>query len=432
MLCAAVIRSRARLDYAGVAAALGGDLRGSRSRYREHLQHLHRMVDCAVRLRKRREARGALDFNLEQAQVVLDEDDPRRVRDVRRSRATPEVKQAYGIVEDYMLAANEAVAAFFRERKLDTIWRVHDKPDEARIEEFAALAESYGIVVRPEQAAAPRALRGVILSLAGRPMERALSFMLLRSLKQATYDVVNIGHFGLASSDYLHFTSPIRRYPDLVVHRLLKRQLHLEGLPSGGLRHAPAPSRAQLETLAAEASAHERRAMEAEREVVDMYRAYLMRDRLGEELAGTVSAVTSFGLFVAVDEPFVEGLVRLAAIGGDFWEFDEDRLRLFGRRSGRAFALGDEVRVRVESVSVARRRIELALVAGGSDSATSRRVGEPGRRRRARSPDGGVARTQEGRRERRPGRRGGGRADRGRGKHDGQERDRRGRRRHDD
>src|SRR5262249_2826358 len=151
-----------------------------------------------------------------------------------------------------------------------------------------------------------------------------------------------------------------RRYPDLIVHRLLKRQLHAEGLPSGGRTHAPAPPRPVLQDMAAESSGHERRAMEAEREVVDMYRAYLMRDRVGEEYEGTVTAVTSFGLFVALDEPFVEGLVRIAAIGGDFWEFDERRQRLCGRRSGRVIALGERVRVRIENVSVPRRRIDFA------------------------------------------------------------------------
>ena len=362
MFCAAVIRSRARLDYAGVAAALDGDFRGPRARYRDHLPHIERMYECSTQLRTRREERGALDFNLEQAQVILDEDDPKRVRDVRRSKPSPEIRVAYGIVEDFMLAANEAVARFFRVRKLDTLWRVHDKPDEARIEDFAHMAAAYGLAVKPEQAGSPKVLRDVIGELRGKPHERALSFLLLRSLKQATYDVVNIGHFGLASQDYLHFTSPIRRYPDLIVHRLLKRQLHQEGLPGGGRKQPPAPARPHLAAMAAESSAHERRAMEAEREVVDMYRAYLMRDRVGEEYDGTISAVTSFGMFVQIEQPYIEGLVRVKALGGDFFDYEEDTMRLVGRRSGRAFALGDAVRVRIENVSVQRRRIDFALV----------------------------------------------------------------------
>src|SRR5262249_61513440 len=133
--------------------------------------------------------------------------------------------------------------------------------------------------------------------LEGRPYARALHSLLLRSLKQATYDVVNIGHFGLAASEYLHFTSPIRRYPDLIVHRLLKYHLRREGLASGGASHPAPPAREQLAAMAAESSAHERRAVEAEREVVDMYRAHLMRERVGEELDGTITGVTSFGVF---------------------------------------------------------------------------------------------------------------------------------------
>jgi ribonuclease R len=379
MLCAAVIRSRARLDYGGVAAALAGDFRGARARYRDHVPHLSRMMACAAALRKKREERGALDFDLEQAQVILDEDDPRRVRDVQRSKPSSEIKVAYGVVEDFMLAANEAVARYFRERKLDAVWRVHDKPDESRLQEFANLAETYGVAVRAAEATDPRVLRKTTLELRGHRSERALAYLLLRSLKQATYDVVNIGHFGLAAPEYVHFTSPIRRYPDLIVHRLLKRALHAEGLPSGGgaQRGTPPPVDVLAE-MAAESSAHERRAMAAEREVVDMYRAYLMRDHVGEEFDGVVTGIAEFGIFVEIKEPFVEGMVRVQALSDDFYDFDPEAVRLVGRRGGRAFALGDEVRVRIENVSVARRRVELAMVAGGTQA---RAPSGPGRRR---------------------------------------------------
>jgi len=204
------------------------------------------------------------------------------------------------------------------------------------------------------------------MSSPGRPFERALNFLLLRSLKQATYDVVNVGHFGLASQQYLHFTSPIRRYPDLIVHRLLRYYLRREGQASGGPTHAPPPARADLAAMAAESSAHERRAMEAEREVVDMYRAFLMRDRVGEELDGVISGVTSFGIFVEVVEPFVEGLIKLEKLGRDFFEFDPETLRLVGRQSGRGFHLGDKVKVRLDNVSVARRKLDFSLLEGGT------------------------------------------------------------------
>jgi ribonuclease R len=363
---AAVIRSHARLDYPGVAAALAGDFRGPRARYQMWAGDLKRMHELSRHMRKQRLLRGALDFDLPEAKVVLDEDDPRRVRDVKRSKADAEVKQAYQLVEEYMLAANEAVARFFREREADTLWRVHDKPSTERLETFAELARSYGVDFEVEKGQDPKELRAVLQKVAGEPYERALTFLLLRSMKQAQYDVVPIGHFGLASADYLHFTSPIRRYPDLLVHRLLKWHLRQEGLPSGGALHAPPPARDQLAAMAAESSGHERRAAEAEREVVDMYRAFLMRDRVQEELTGVVSAVTSFGVFIEIDDPFVEGMIKLDQLGDEPFVYDEKHMRIAGRRTGRTLKLGDPVTVRVENVSVARRRIDLSLISGGA------------------------------------------------------------------
>ncbi len=211
---AAVIHSKARLDYPGVAAALGGDTRGKRKKYEAFLPALRAMDSLARQLRVARLARGALDFDLPEPFVELDRDDPRLVRAIRKSRRDPGERQAYSMIEEFMLAANEAVAGSFQERGDDTLWRIHDAPDRARLEEFAALAENYGIPVDLDETRTPKGLKRVLDKLKGHSAEKALSFQLLRSLKQATYDVVNIGHFGLASADYLHFTSPIRRYPD--------------------------------------------------------------------------------------------------------------------------------------------------------------------------------------------------------------------------
>jgi ribonuclease R len=274
------------------------------------------------------------------------------------------------MIEDFMLAANEAVAHFFTTRGLDTLWRVHAPPSAARLEEFAVLAQSFGIPFNAEDLRTPAKLRDFLAGIAGSSVDRVLSYLLLRSLKQAVYDVHNIGHFGLAAPEYLHFTSPIRRYPDLVVHRLLKRQLRLEGLPAGG--DAPAPHESQKEELVRTATAcsgYERRAMEAEREVVDMYRAFLMRDQIGEEFTGTIVGVTSFGLFIEIPEPFVEGLIKSEKLGMEPFDFDERTIRLVGERSGRAFSLGDTVRVRVENVSVQRRQIDLGLLSSTATAA---------------------------------------------------------------
>ena len=222
---AAVIHSRARLDYPGVAAALGGDTRGKRRKYEPFLPALRAMDSLARQMRVARIARGALDFDLPEPFIELDHDDPRLVRAIKKSRRDPGERQAYSMIEEFMLAANEAVARSFHARNEDTLWRIHDAPDRGRLEEFAVLAQNYGIAVDIDDARTPVGLKRVLDRLKGHPAEKALSFQLLRSLKQATYDVVNLGHFGLASSDYLHFTSPIRRYPDLIVHRLLKSRL---------------------------------------------------------------------------------------------------------------------------------------------------------------------------------------------------------------
>jgi ribonuclease R len=186
---------------------------------------------------------------------------------------------------------------------------------------------------------------------------------LLRSLQQAVYTPENVGHFGLGYDAYTHFTSPIRRYPDLLVHRLLKYHLHREGHASGGGYTRPPPAVETLTALAHASSGHERRAMEAEREAVAMYRAYLMRDQVGQRFDGVVSAVTSFGAFVELEEPFVEGLIKLDSLGDDKFSYDEVHMRLSGDRTGVAIELGDKVTVEINNVSVVRRRIDFTLIA---------------------------------------------------------------------
>ena len=410
--CAAVIHSQARMDYPGVAAALGGDTRGKRRKYEPFLPALRAMDSLARQMRAARLERGALDFDIPEPFVELDHDDPRLVRDVRKSRRDPAERQAYSMIEEFMLAANEAVARSFQQRGEDTVWRIHDAPDRSRLEEFATLAEHYGISFDVDDARTPKGLKRVLDRLQGHPAEKALNFQLLRSLKQATYDIVNIGHFGLASADYLHFTSPIRRYPDLIVHRLLKARLATQGKPAGAYRSyapSPGPDRTGLQRMAAESSFSERAAMEVEREVVDLYRAFFLRDRVGDVFDGIISGVTGFGIFVVVDEPFVEGLVRIDALSDDYYNFDEPGARLVGRRSGRTFALGDAVKVEVQSVSVVRRKIDFALHEHRARHAQPHR-GEKERRRteRRRGRDHQPSSDRRSGRDRRDGKRAGG------------------------
>jgi ribonuclease R len=362
-LAAAVIRSHARLDYPGVAAALGGDFRGRREAYRPWAAELRRLSELAMKMRARRRARGALELEIGEPKVVLDADDPRLVCDVVRAKGDAAVKGAYELVEEFMIAANEAVGRYFRQRGATTVWRVHAPPKEDRRRSLAELLAAYGIATDADELGTPLGMKHVLDELSQQPAARALSFLVLRTLTQAVWDTVPIGHFGLASGDYLHFTSPIRRYPDLLVHRLLKHYLHKEGQASGGGYHKPPPEAQRLTELAAASSAHERRAMEAERETVSMYRAYMMRDQVGEQFQGVISAVTSFGVFVEIEAPFVEGLIRIDSLADDAYVFDDVHLRLTGRRTGKQLALGDQVTVALRDVSVLRRRIELELVA---------------------------------------------------------------------
>ncbi len=385
---AAVIRSKARLDYAGVAAALGGDFRGRREEYRPWANELERLNVLAQALRAKRRARGALDLELAEAKVVLDADDPRLVRDVVKAKGDPAVKQAYQLVEEFMIAANEAVGRYFRGRGLPSVWRVHAPPDPDRVAQLAELLAAYGIRIDAAEAGTPLGMKQVLDQINEKPSAQALSFLVLRTLTQAVWDTVPVGHFGLASGDYLHFTSPIRRYPDLLVHRLLKYHLHRDGHPSGGGYAKPPPAVEALTELAHASSAHERRAMEAEREAVAMYRAYLMRDQVGQRFEGSVSAVTSFGAFVELDEPYVEGLIKLESLGNDQFDFDDVHMRLSGRKTGLAIELGDRVTVEINNVSVVRRRIDFTLV----QAATHKKPARPGKKpaaaaARADSPD---------------------------------------------
>lgn len=357
---AAVIRSQARLDYPGVAAALRGDFRGRREAYRPWAGELARLDALARVLRDQRRARGTLELDLPEAKVILDADDPLLVRDVVRAKGDADVKGAYQLVEEFMIAANEAVGRYFRKRGLPTVWRVHAPPRRERVEELAEILGGLGIDVDVDAAMTPVGMKAVLEQVASTQASRSLSFLVLRSLKQAVWDTVPIGHFGLASGEYVHFTSPIRRYPDLLVHRLLKHYLHRDGAPAGGAYREAPPKVDRLTELAAMSSGHERRAMEAEREAVAMYRAYLMRDQIGETFPGTVSAVTSFGAFVEIESPFVEGLIKIDSLGTDVG-YDELHLRLRARRSGFTITMGDAVEVQVVDVSVARRRIELKL-----------------------------------------------------------------------
>ena len=338
----AVMRSHARLTYAKVADAISGHPQPDT---RPLVPDLLVAFELAQKMTAQRRARGSIDFDLPEPKIVL-RDDGTVAEIVLRPR-----NDAHRLIEEFMLAANEAVARFFDVRGLPTVYRIHDEPDEEKLKAFAALAKVHGFVL-PEKLA-PKDLNKFLHEIAGKPAQKALNSLLLRAMMQAQYSPENIGHYGLAAPTYLHFTSPIRRYPDLMVHRLLKQHW----------QHAATSKNAEEEFLAgvaAQCSERERASMKAERDIDSYYAAVYMQDKVGEEYDAVVGGVAEIGLFCELEGPSVEGLLASADLG-DGVVLDAELHRLVVGRSGRAYGVGDTLRVRVASADPVRRRIGLVL-----------------------------------------------------------------------
>jgi ribonuclease R len=354
------MRSAAMLTYGGVAHALGFSEKAPRSAQAEAFRRdLKLMDEVTQKLRRRRLKRGALDLDLPEARVVLDPETGRPL-DVERRAEDPGMRRAYNMVEELMLLANELVARWLADKRWPTIFRVHGVPDPERLERLATIAEHFGVRTDVDALTEPAGVGRWLAQVAEHPKRGTLQTLLLRALKQAVYDVVNIGHFGLASERYLHFTSPIRRYPDIEVHRAVKRALRGE---------KPDTSATAAETLRAHAttaSVRERAVMDVEREVVDLSRTLLMRDRIGDELEGIVVSFGGAGAYVTLDEPFVDVLVRFEALGTERYELDDDELAAVAARSGERVSLGDRIRVVIEDVAVLRRTVYARRVASDS------------------------------------------------------------------
>jgi ribonuclease R len=424
-----VIRSAERMTYTAVNAVLEGDA-AARERYAPLVTTFELMHDLALILNRKRQRRGSIDFDLPEPVIEFDE------FGLMKSIARSERNVAHRLIEEFMLAANECVAHHLESNRIASLYRVHEKPDAKRVYDFEAIAATFGyslgvgalpihrvhmkadrraaygtgkrvreIEVPKEVHITPRMYQKLTEKIAGKPEERILSFLMLRSLKQARYSEENLGHFALAAPCYTHFTSPIRRYPDLIVHRILKSVLR-DNLSHNSSQHphfiatnatragqpqfeekaspwskrrggsdgtragAPAPheglrgqiSLEELHEIAEESSQSERRADDAERDLMEWKKVKFMQDRVGEEFEGLITSVTKFGFFVELTDLFVEGLVPLNTLTDDRYTFHENTREIIGQRAHKRYHLGQKIRVLVDRIDPVEKKIQFAVV----------------------------------------------------------------------
>jgi ribonuclease R len=344
-----VMRSAARLVYDDVAAAL---VRGPQvlGRHADLLPRLHALHEVYQALRVAREKRGAMDLDTVETRIVFGRE--RRIEHILPVERTV----AHRIIEECMIAANVAAARFLREQGVPGLYRVHEGPTPDRVADLRTFLGELGLKLGGRKRPAPKHFAQILGQAAGRPDVHLIQTVLLRSLRQANYSAECTGHFGLALEAYAHFTSPIRRYPDLVVHRAIRHVL--EARPLEQFAHAPA----ELASLGEHCSMTERRADEATRDAVEWLKCEFMQDKVGEVFDGMVTGVVSFGIFVELEGIYVQGLVHVTSLGDDYYHFDPARHRLWGQRSRQTYGLADRVRVRVMRVDLDERKIDFEMV----------------------------------------------------------------------
>lgn len=344
-----LIKSDERMTYTAVRKILVDDDRAERERYDGLLQDLELMNELCNILREKRLERGSLDFDLPEPEVLLDmQGRPEAVLRAERNLA-------HMLIEEFMIAANEAVAGHLESLGVPSLYRIHEEPDPMKLEDILKVMHATAKVRR--KTLKPEDFSRLLTDIKGTPGEEIINYMILRSLKQARYSPANVGHFGLASSCYTHFTSPIRRYPDLVVHRILGEVLAKKHLSDRRLRELEA----LLPDIAFHSSRMERLSDDAEREVLEAMKAWFMRERVGEEYAGVIVGVTPYGLKVRLKDFYVEGFIHVSYMTDDFYRYNERSVSLFGRNTGRTFRLGDELKVRLDKVDMEEREILLSI-----------------------------------------------------------------------
>ena len=441
-LCEGVIRSAERMTYTAVNAVIEGDA-AARERYRALVPTFELMRDLAMILNRKRQRRGSIDFDLPEPVIEFDE------FGLMKSITRSERNIAHRLIEEFMLSANECVAQYLESKRIASLYRIHEKPDAKRVYDFEVIAATFGyslgvgplpihrvqfksdrraargtgkqartIEVPKEVHITPRMYQKLAAKIAGKPEERILSYLMLRSLKQARYSEENLGHFALAATSYTHFTSPIRRYPDLIVHRILKQVLRespeeRDGeVPvgvSGALDGSAAPARRyalvqasrprqhiaksleplggpikvdELHEIAEESSQSERRADDAERELMEWKKVKFMQDRVGEDFDGLITSVTKFGFFVELTDMFVEGLVPLNTLTDDFYTYHENTRQIIGQRSRKTYSLGQRIRVLVDRIDPVEKKIQFAVLEEAPLRPTSKPPSRKSKRKR--------------------------------------------------
>jgi ribonuclease R len=402
-LCEGVIRSAERMTYTDVNAVLEGDT-VLRQRYAPLVEGFERMRDLALILRHKREKRGSIDFDL--PEPVIGFDDNGMMQTITRSQRNI----AHRLIEECMLSANESVASYLESRRIASLYRIHEKPDAKRVYDFEILAAAFGyslgvgalpiqrmqfksdrresrgtgkrareIEIPQEVHITPRMYQKLAAKISGKPEERIVSYLMLRSLKQARYSEENAGHFALAAASYTHFTSPIRRYPDLIVHRILKDVLahETESTTESQADASPWSKRRErsslapvggpipldeLHAIAEDSSLSERRADEAERDLMEWKKAKFMESHIGEDFDGLIISVTKFGFFVELTDLFVEGLVPLATLAGDEYTYRENTREIIGQRTRKTYRIGQKIRVLVDRIDPVEKKINFAVI----------------------------------------------------------------------
>ena len=350
----AIIHVRHRLSYNIVREIIAGD-EELRAKYEDILPMIGLMDELREILHTKRAKRGSIDFDLPEQKVILD-DNLKPIEIVQRIHGNAE-----SIIEEFMLAANETVAQHMFKQKWPFVYRVHDIPEEGKMQELAKLLANFNVKFRVTEEMDPAEVQRAVKAMEGRPEERLVSTVALRSMKQAVYQTDNIGHFGLAAKYYTHFTSPIRRYPDLLVHRLLREWMHNPVMTSVKAE----PLTDKLEAMAEHSSLRERAAAEAERATVELKKCEYMEAHIGEEFDGVISGVTSYGMFVELPNG-VEGLVHISSLVDDYYDFYEERYALVGTHTKNQYRLGDKVRIEVLQVNIEDVSIDF-IMAGEND-----------------------------------------------------------------